>query len=307
LSELDTNLLLLCVIALVSGLLCGALAPAFGRRTGLVDRQQVDEAGRPISRAGGTALLLAWCVALSVAGQVKGDLLPLLGFGAGAWLVGLHDDFTDSSPRLRVLLLAGLAVGAAWFGLRCESVDLPGLEPFALGAAAIPLSALWIFGTTVAFDFIDGLDGLALCLGALAAACFVFSGAGGTFALAALTLAAAQLGLLAWNRPPASFYLGDNGSNLLGFSLGALSVGSMGGEGGFPVLTALLLLAVPIADAAGTILRRARGAGSLFDSDLRHLHHRALEQREGPLGALAQLVALALAAAVGGLSLLLLN
>jgi UDP-GlcNAc:undecaprenyl-phosphate GlcNAc-1-phosphate transferase len=267
----------------------------------------VDAAGQPISRAGGTALLLSWCVALSVAGELTGELAPLLGCSALAWLIGLHDDFTDSSPRIRVLLLAGLSVAAAWLGLRCEVVHLPGLDPFSLGVWSIPLSALWILGTTVAFDFIDGLDGLALSLGALAAACFIFSGAEGTLALAALTFAAAQVGLLAWNRPPAAFYLGDNGSNLLGFVLGALSVGSLGGEEGFPVLTAFLLIAVPVTDAAGTILRRAAGSGSLFDSDTRHVHHRILERRGSAFAALAQLGLSALAAAVLGLVLLLLT
>ena len=246
---------------------------------------------------------MAWCVSLSVAGHLGGELLPLLACSAGAWLIGLHDDFTDSSPRVRVVLLALLSLTAAALGLRCESVDLPLIEPFALGQAAIPLSALWILGTTVAFDFIDGLDGLALSLGVLAAACLIFAGAEGTLALAALTFASAQIGLLAWNRPPALFYLGDNGSNLLGFALGALSVGSLGGEGGFPVLTALLLIAVPFGDAVGTMVRRARGSGSLFDSDENHVHHRVLERRDQTLAALAQLVATALAAAVLGLGL----
>jgi UDP-GlcNAc:undecaprenyl-phosphate GlcNAc-1-phosphate transferase len=306
LSEVDTNLLLFCGIALVSGLLCGAFTPMFGRRTDLVDRAAVDGVGRPISRAGGTALLLSWCVALSAAGQLGGELLPLLGTVSLAWLIGLHDDFTDSSPRLRVVLLAALAVGAATAGLRCENVALPGGTVFALGIWSIPLSALWILGTTVAFDFIDGLDGLALSLGALAAACFVLAGATGTFALAALTLAAAQLGLLAWNRPPATFYLGDNGSNLLGFALGGLSIVSLGGGVGFPLVTALLLLAVPIVDAGSTVLRRGRSGGDLFESDLNHLHHRVLGRREGVLPALAQLVGAALAAAAVGLGLMLL-
>ena len=305
-SEVDPNLLLFCGIALVSGLLCGALAPTFGRRTDLTDREAVDGSGRPISRAGGTALLLAWCVALSAAGQLGGELLPLLGTVSLAWLVGLHDDFTDSSARLRVVLLAALSVGAAAAGLRCETVVFPGGSAFALGIWSIPLSALWILGTTVAFDFIDGLDGLALSLGALAAACFVFAGATGTFALAALTLAAAQIGLLAWNRPPAAFYLGDNGSNLLGFALGGLSIAGLGGGAGFPAVTALLLLAVPILDAGSTVLRRARSGGDLFTSDLNHLHHRVLSRRGGVVPALAQLVAAALVAAVVGLGLMLL-
>lgn len=306
LSEVDTNLLLFCGIALVSALLCGALTPMFGRRTELVDRAAVDSSGRPISRAGGTALLLAWCVALIAAGQLGGELLPLLSTACLAWLIGLHDDFTDSSPRLRVLLLTGLAVGAAAAGLRCETVALPGGAVFSLGFWSIPLSALWILGATVAFDFIDGLDGLALSLGALAAACFVFAGATGPFALAALTLAAAQIGLLAWNRPPAAFYLGDNGSNLLGFALGGLSIVSLGGGSGFPLVTGLLLFAVPILDAGSTVLRRARSGGDLFASDLNHVHHRLLARRGGVLPALAQLTAAGIAAAAVGLGLILL-
>ena len=193
---------------------------------------------------------------------------------------------------------------AASLGLAPERVIFPGGMELVLGGAAVPLAALWVLGTTVAFNFIDGLDGLALSLGALAAACCVLAGAQGVLALAALSLAAVQVGLLAWNRPPASFYLGDNGSNALGFALGCLTIGSLRVGEAFPVFTALLLIGVPFADAVTTMVRRARGAGSLFQSDLHHLHHRALRARGGEMGALAQLGLIALAGAVLGLGLL---
>lgn len=303
-THLDTNILFFCLLGFLLSLFLGLAVPAFGRRTALVDRSEIDAQGRPISRAGGTAMFLAWSVTLSLAGQLQGDLLLMIGCIGGAWLIGLHDDFVDSSPRFRLLGLSALAVIAASQGFAPDRVVFPGGVELGLGGAAVPLAALWILGTTVAFNFIDGLDGLALSLGALASACCVLAGAQGVLALAALSLAAVQVGLLAWNRPPASFYLGDNGSNALGFALGCLSIGSLRAAEAFPVLTGLLLIGVPVADAATTMLRRARGAGSLFQSDLHHLHHRALRARGGEMGALAQLGLIALAGAVLGLGLL---
>ena len=263
-------------IALMAGLLASIAGTPFGRWTGLVDSREQDAGGQPISRTGGSALLVAWCVGLAAGGALEASLLTLVAGGSAAWLLGLHDDFTDSSPRLRLAALALLAIASATLGLRTESITLPGLGPVELGFAAIPLSALWILGTTVAFDFIDGLDGLALSAGSLAVGGLLLLHGSGVWAVPLAALLGAQLGVLCCNRPSASIYLGDNGSNFLGFVIGTLSIAALREGGSFPPLVALLLIALPVTDAGLTMVRRARGAGSVFDSDVGHLHHRLL-------------------------------
>ncbi|MEE2829002.1 MAG: MraY family glycosyltransferase [Myxococcota bacterium] len=263
-------------IALGTGLLTSIAARPLGRWTGLVDSRERDTQGRPLSRMGGSALLVAWCVGIAAGGALSASLLTLVACGSAAWLLGLHDDFTDSSPRLRLAVLALLATAAAALGLRAESIALPGLGPVALGFAAIPLSALWILGTTVAFNFIDGLDGLALGLGFLTVGGLLLLAGTGVWAVPLAALLGAQLGVLCLNRPAASLYLGDNGSNLLGFVIGTLLIAGLQEGGSFPALAALLLIALPVTDAGMTMLRRARSGDSLFQSDLGHLHHRLL-------------------------------
>ena len=277
-THLDTSILFFCLFGFLLSLFLGLVVPAFGRRTALVDRSEVDAQGRPVSRAGGTALFLAWSVTLSIAGQLQGDLLMMLGCVAGAWLIGLHDDFVDSSPRLRLLGLSALAVVAASLGLAPERVFFPGGVELVLGGAAV-LRDLWILGATVAFN--HRRPGRTCPEPRGSCRCMLRS----------------FRSLVSWHLLPsvlrrfksvccleqASSLFLSRGQRLqrAGLALGCLSIGSLRVGEAFPVITALLLIGVPVADAATTMLRRARGVGSLFQSDLNHLHHRALKARGG--------------------------
>ena len=251
---------------------------------GLVDPIERDAWGRPLPRSGGVAIALGWSVACLVGGG--DELRPLVLLGLGAFAIGLHNDLVRSSPKLRLGLLAALSVAVAAVGFRVETVQLAGVGSLPLGVLAVPLSAAWILGTTVAFDLIDGLDGLAGSLAVIAGLGLMMID-GGSGAAAAAALVGATAAFLLFNRPPASIYMGDNGSNLLGFVIGVGSLAALDGEGGFGLLPALLLVAVPVLDAATATLRRFR-RGDLFGADLEHLHHRLRSSGRSPLEALGR-------------------
>lgn len=236
-----------------------------------------------------------------------GELLrhPIVGILLGALVVaviGALDDMPNIgpkdaegkskglSPKLQTfgLLFAGFV--AAIFGARIEGVTnpLPSLihvGPYlSLGWFSVPLTMLWVFFATKTFDFLDGLDGLASGVSAIAAmtmglmAAFSHTPDPAVALLAAATFGAA-VGFLRYNYNPASIFMGSVGSYFLGFCLAMLAV-----VGAFkvPVATAmflpLIVLGVPIFDALYVIGRRAAQGKKLTEADKSHIHHRLTER-----------------------------
>jgi UDP-GlcNAc:undecaprenyl-phosphate GlcNAc-1-phosphate transferase len=141
---------------------------------------------------------------------------------------------------------------------------------------------LWLVAGINAVNLIDGMDGLAsttgLCIALGVAATGWVTGASAT-ALLALTLAGALAGFLAFNFPPASIYLGDAGSMVIGLVLAALSLEVAEdpmGRTSLPVM--LVLMAVPLGDTGLAILRRWLCGKGIFYADRGHIHHRLLDQ-----------------------------
>ncbi|MCP5098905.1 MAG: undecaprenyl/decaprenyl-phosphate alpha-N-acetylglucosaminyl 1-phosphate transferase [Chloroflexi bacterium] len=134
------------------------------------------------------------------------------------------------------------------------------------------LTAFWITGMINTVNWLDGLDGLASGVGAIAAALFAwhsFSLIGQPTAAAfSLVLAGALLGFLMFNFAPARIFLGSAGAYLLGFQLATLAIITPA-----KIATALLVLAVPIIDVAWRIIDRLRQGRSPFTGDRGHLHH----------------------------------
>jgi UDP-GlcNAc:undecaprenyl-phosphate GlcNAc-1-phosphate transferase len=145
---------------------------------------------------------------------------------------------------------------------------------------SIPLTVLFLVGITNAINLADGLDGLAggttfLCLGALA----MLAHSSGQLATAALSLAfaGAILGFLRFNTFPASVFMGDAGSQLLGFAVGVLSLrATQSGTSALSAATPILLLALPILDTLSVMVQRVSEGRSPFSADKNHIHHKLL-------------------------------
>jgi UDP-GlcNAc:undecaprenyl-phosphate GlcNAc-1-phosphate transferase len=155
---------------------------------------------------------------------------------------------------------------------------------------------------TNAFNFIDGLDGLAVGQAVIAGVGLALAAgllaahqgdlAGRLHVSLALPLAGAVagvgLGFWRYNRAPAKIFLGDAGSTLLGFTL-AVAALTAAGRGGTPLapLVPLFCLAWPLTDATLAVVRRLRRHEPISKADHRHLHHRLLEQGFTPGAAVA--------------------
>jgi UDP-GlcNAc:undecaprenyl-phosphate GlcNAc-1-phosphate transferase len=201
--------------------------------------------------------------------------------------------------KLALQSLAGVMVLASGFGLTVVAAPFTG-GSIQLGWLAAPLTLLWVVGMTNAFNLIDGLDGLATGVALIASAtAWAVSLATGRIDVAtlAVVLAGASAGFLYHNFYPASIFLGDAGSLLLGYVLSVLFIqAAQPGATGVVILVPFLALGLPILDTLLAVARRLRRAArvvredagrqachfllvgpvSVVSPDQEHLHHRLL-------------------------------
>jgi UDP-GlcNAc:undecaprenyl-phosphate GlcNAc-1-phosphate transferase len=231
-----------------------------------------------------------------------GRLVLLLALATLIMIMGLLDDRFGLGWKVRILVQFLLATV---FVLAGEQATL--FQSNRWVAAAVTI--VWIVGLTNSFNFLDNMDGLAASVGLIAAVLFIGAqvAVGSLFVPAVLVvLAGALLGFLLHNRPPARLFMGDAGSNLIGFLLGTLTVeGTFTREGFSPlaVMAPLLVMAVPLYDTVSVILIRLREGRSPFQPDRCHFSHRLVDRGLTPPLAVLTIDLVTLAAGLGALLL----
>ncbi len=252
-------------------------------------------------RLGGLAILLAFAITPFVASAISdeansfftpksGEFLAFLGACILIFAIGFLDDLKLLSwkPKLVVQIVAASAVYAA--GYQLDELGLPWGPELSLGLFAPVLTVCWIIFFTNAINLIDGRDGVALGVAILAAVTLAQVAANAhhpTVALLLVALAGGGLGMLIFNLPPASLYLGDSGAYLLGFILGALSIrAATGVEDVVFVAVPVFALGFPILDAGLAFVRRVADHRHPLMGDEEHIHHRLEDSGFGPRGLL---------------------
>ena len=216
--------------------------------------------------------------------------IKLIGFGAGALIIGVtcFIDDVKGVPALGKLfaqLLAAFVVVKA--GVRIDTLDIP----FFNIANASPifyagLTVVWIVGITNAMNLIDGLDGLSTGISLIAclSLLIIFSLNGSPLISIVLitALGGALCGFLPYNFNPAKTFIGDTGSNFLGYCLSIISIlGIAKTYTAIVIVAPLMVLALPIFDTLSSIVRRVIAGKSLkaiIQPDANHLHHKMLKK-----------------------------
>jgi Fuc2NAc and GlcNAc transferase len=234
---------------------------------------------QPTPRGGGLALTLAHLGGVLLAAALGlADVALVLALLAGGVVavVGFYDDHghVDASLRLSLHVLA-IAGAVVWLG-GLPPVDF-GWGTVDLGLVGTALLVLYLAWFLNLFNFMDGIDGIAAVqalfmsvTGSLAA---YLAGGGASAVLPLLLLAAATLGFLAWNWPPAKIFMGDVGSGYLGFSLGVLALWTVTERWLTPWVW-LILGGAFLADATVTLLRRARDGVKVAEAHRSHAYQR---------------------------------
>ena len=214
-------------------------------------------------------------VTAGLSGQVWGVVVG----GLVLFLVGLADDRWNLSWKPRLLLQLFVAIGVTMSGVQATVFVA---QPW----IGFGITVLWILVLTNAMNFLDNMDGLSAGIGVIASLVsavillVMIQQPQLTVAFGLLLLAGALSGFLVWNRPPATIFMGDSGSNLIGFLLATLTI--MGTfydrEGSRHVILApLCILAIPLYDFVSVILIRIRSGRSPFQGDKSHFSHRLVE------------------------------
>lgn len=198
---------------------------------------------------------------------------------------GILDDKYDLPASLQWLApaLAGLIVVLSGVGVGISFISNPFGAPLSLKFYVLGLPAagifswIWLMGMTFTTKFLDGLDGLVAGIGLIASVSLFFLSIGPQVnqpitATLAIILAGALAGYLFFAFTPASIFLGEGGSTLVGFLLGTLSI-ILGGK----ITTAFLVMGIPILDVAWVLVRRIWYGRSPFKGDRLHLHMRLID------------------------------
>jgi UDP-GlcNAc:undecaprenyl-phosphate GlcNAc-1-phosphate transferase len=262
------------------------LTPAVGgmaRLLGVVDQPDSRRLNRrPVPRLGGLAIFLGIIVPslafLDLSDETRGVLLG----AAVATVLGAVDDFRGLAPPTKLVGQVLAAAIPVSFGVWIDHFTFPFIGVVDVPAwLGVPLSIFWIVAVMNMVNFLDGMDGLA------AGVCAI---AGTTYAILALSLgktdaaiisailAGACLGFLRHNFFPARIFMGDSGALCLGFILASISIQGLLKTASTVVLVLpLLVLAVPIVDTSFVVARRLKYGQPIYGADRSHLHHRFLD------------------------------
>lgn len=196
-------------------------------------------------------------------------------------VVGCIDDSRDLNPRFKLLLQIAAVLPVVASGYYFDRIVVCGL-PIHFGWLGMPLTVLWLVGCINALNLIDGLDGLASVVGlstALVMTVIAAQTGHPHVAAVALCLAGALIGFLAFNLPPASIFLGDSGSMVIGLMVGLISIqGALKTSATLSITIPAVVMSVPMLDTVFAIVRR-KLAGLPFDvGDRGHIHHKLLER-----------------------------
>lgn len=304
-------------IAVGCGWLCTRVARDIASRFGLVDqpdgRRKIHV--RPVPLAGGLGVLVGTFATLTIASiispTVAEDLNSKLSFVLSLLFasviiaaIGVMDDRFNLRARYKLLgQLAAVFVMIVPGQLLIKEVSLLGFT-ISLGLLEVPFTLFWFLAAINALNLMDGMDGLLGTIGVIvlttlaAMAISIGQPAAGWVAIA---VAGSLIGFLRYNLPPASVYLGDCGSMLIGLVVASIGVGATLKSPTVAIVAPAVLLILPIVDTAAAIIRRKLTGRSIAVPDRGHFHHVLLRAGFSNRRILLLVSALGMIAAAGAL------
>ncbi len=315
----DLDPMAIAVAALILSFLLSYLLTPLIRRAavhwGFVDRPDAHRKIQTsaVSLGGGIGLFIATFVVVHLAAVLWGwDLwlmtdkpISVIGLGAAAVLlvtVGLVDDAVGIRGSYKLfwqVVAASLVMGG--------DLNVPALQIFGttieLGFFGGLVAIIWLLAAINSLNLIDGVDGLAGSVGvvfSLTLGVIAFWTKDYLDALIAFSLAGSLLGFLRYNFPPATIYLGDAGSMLIGLVLGGIALRCTSKQAATTAFAALLAIwSIPMFDAAAAIIRRKLTGRSIYATDRGHIHHVLLTRGMSAAQAVALITGLCIVTSFG--------
>ena len=305
------------LLAFVITLILVPFSIKLAHKTGAIDIPKDERRvhKKPIPRIGGVAIFAGVTVALIIAmlsglfrpgavdrvsgmafldwdghfladGKISQTAGVILG-GTLIFIVGFVDDLKGMKPKVKLLWQIIAASFVFAFGVRIKFISFffdDNITTFSFVLCYL-ITVIWIVAITNTINLVDGLDGLAAGVVAIASLCIAYVGYIFGFYIGAfpmLAIAGAALGFLPYNFYPARTFMGDCGSQYLGFVLACFSIlGTVKSATIVAVLIPSLALLLPVVDTLLAIIRRAISGKSIMEADKNHLHHRLLRAGMG--------------------------
>ena len=289
------NMVMAFVIACVAAAIITPFTIRLAFRVGAVDVPKDERKihSKAMPRIGGLAFIAGFAIStfvMFVCCEIDKTInfvdVNLLGFFAGAFVIvatGLLDDIKGLKPIFKLAGQILAAVCVVLSGIRIGYMEIPFLEIYGLTEVlSIIVTVGWIVGVTNAINLIDGLDGLATGVSAISVvsllAIFLLNGAADIPLILVAALLGSLIGFLPYNFNPAKTFMGDVGSNFLGYTLATISMLGMAKTyTAMAIVLPVIVLALPIFDTLFAIIRRLLSGKSIMQADRGHLHHRLLD------------------------------
>jgi UDP-GlcNAc:undecaprenyl-phosphate/decaprenyl-phosphate GlcNAc-1-phosphate transferase len=274
-----TDALLAFLVAAAVTLIVTPLAARIARRVGAVATpRERDLHDLPTPRLGGLAILAgvlaAGALFLPNTQEVRGILLG----ATMITLIGALDDVFDLAAPIKLAGQLAAALIPVQSNVTVENFTLPFVGAVDLGDLGAPLTVVGIVAVMNVLNFTDGVDGLAAGVCTIAAATFAvicLSLDRDTAGILAAVTAGAAIGFLWHNFHPASIFMGDAGSNLIGLLLACIAIeGVLKTAAVVALFFPLVILAVPILDTGFVVAKRVKYRRPVYSPDNWHLHHR---------------------------------
>ena len=276
---MEDRALIAFVLALALTAVVTPLVARLARRVGALDPvQERGLASEPTPLLGGLAILAGVLVAGVLLLPVTTEMRGILIAAVLITIVGLLDDLVDLPPQLKLLGQVAAGLICVLSGVRVDDFTFPFVGRVDLGDLGGPLTLIGLVLIMNVVNFSDGVDGLAAGVCAIAAAGFAviaFDLNEDAAGILAACIAGAALGFLVHNFHPASVFMGDSGSNLLGLLLGGVIVeGSLKTNALIALVVPLVILAVPFLDTGFVVAKRIKYRRPVYRADSNHFHHR---------------------------------
>lgn len=284
------------IISIIISFILTPLVIKFANKFGYVD---IPKDGRrvhqkPMPRIGGIAIILSMFVGFIVYNLFTNGIDSITlnssftGYILGAIIIftmGILDDMYNLRARNKFVFQLAAAIVVCCFGIVIDTAKIPFIHTdlIDLGIFSIPVTLMWIIGITNSVNLIDGLDGLAAGIASISSLALLVIFVATSASLEAIVITAVMfgstLGFLPYNFNPAKTFMGDVGSNFLGYTLAVVSMlGLAKGYTIIAIVAPLLILGVPIFDTLFAMVRRFIAGKPLLSPDGAHIHHRLLKK-----------------------------
>jgi UDP-GlcNAc:undecaprenyl-phosphate/decaprenyl-phosphate GlcNAc-1-phosphate transferase len=267
------------IVALAVAALLTPPVARLARRIGAVDAVKERGLAREATPLlGGLAIFGAVLAAALLFVPMSSSTKGILGGAAVITAIGALDDWRELGAGIKLAGQIAAALVLVLSGVTMDVVTLPFLGRVEFNEAGDILTVIGLVALMNVVNFSDGIDGLAAGVCAISAAAFAIIafdlGKDAAGVLAAIT-AGAAVGFLVHNFHPASVFMGDCGSNLLGLLLGGVIVeGSLKTNAVIALIVPLVVLAVPFLDTGFVVAKRIKYRRPVYRADSNHFHHR---------------------------------